>query len=91
MVYTGGIGIIGGDWYTRMALHLISDGTMEALQGHRDRRLGSLFRVDEPARVVLIQIHDDYLLKKTSDSCMIGQLLLSLHHETADIDIRRLL
>ena len=34
---------------------------------------------------------DDYLLKITSDSCMIGQLLLSLHHEAADIDIRRLL
>ena len=34
---------------------------------------------------------DDYLLKIPSDSCMIGQLLLSLHHEAADIDIRRLL
>ena len=28
-----GIGSLGGDWYTRMALHSISDGTMEALQG----------------------------------------------------------
>ena len=28
-----GIGSIGGDWYTKIALHSISDGTMEALQG----------------------------------------------------------
>ena len=28
-----GIGSLGGDWYTRMVLHSISDGTMEALQG----------------------------------------------------------
>ena len=28
-----GIGSLGRDWYTRMALHSISDGTMEALQG----------------------------------------------------------
>lgn len=29
--------------------------------------------------------------KKTSGSCTIRQLLISLHHESADIDIRRLL
>lgn len=28
-----GIGSLGGDCYTRMVLHSISDGTMEALQG----------------------------------------------------------
>ena len=31
---------------------------------------------------------DDYLLKIPSDSCMIGQLLLTLRHETTDTDIR---
>ena len=28
-----GIGSIGGDWYTRIALHSVSDASMEALQG----------------------------------------------------------
>lgn len=35
-----GIGSIGGDWYTRIALHSVSDASMEALQGgHFDHGL----------------------------------------------------
>ena len=56
------------------------------------RKMGTSFPLGPNSR---FETDDDgtipLMAKKTSGSCTIRQLLISLHHESADINIRRLL